>query len=141
MDTTTIVEANAVETRKGVGRRTDTPREIETETGSVTQTAQEIDTGIVAVIERVRGGSKQRVRGGRKPSGDSNQQHQLLALQQVHGEHFHVMGTHRMLHKQAATRATGTRQILATTSSMQEQAMRRSKGPALLPTSKCEIST
>jgi hypothetical protein len=57
---TTIVEANAVETRKGVGRRIDTPREIETETGSVTQTAQEIETGIVAATEtestRKRGG-------------------------------------------------------------------------------------
>ena len=89
----------------------------------------------------MRGGSKQRVRGGSKPSGDSNQQHQLLSLQQVHAEHLQVMGTHSMLHTQAATRATGTRQILATTTSMQQQAMRRSKRPALLLTSKCEIST
>jgi hypothetical protein len=51
--TTTIVEANVVETRKGLGRDsdTDTPREIETETGSVTQTAQAIETGIVAATE------------------------------------------------------------------------------------------
>ena len=42
--TTTIVEATAVDTRKVVGRETDTTREIETETGSVTQTAQEIDS-------------------------------------------------------------------------------------------------
>jgi hypothetical protein len=41
------VEAQPVETRKGVGRETDATREIETETGSVTQTAQEIETGIV----------------------------------------------------------------------------------------------
>ena len=41
-----------METRKGVGRETDTKREIETETGSVTQAAQEIDTGIAAVTER-----------------------------------------------------------------------------------------
>ena len=44
-----------------VGRETGTPREIETETGSVTQTTQEIETGIVAAIEtestRKRGGS------------------------------------------------------------------------------------
>jgi hypothetical protein len=46
--TTTIVEAKAVETRKGVGRETDTTREIEAEAGSVTQTAHEIETGIVA---------------------------------------------------------------------------------------------
>ena len=64
---------------------------------------------------------------------DSNQQQQLLPLQQVHGDNMQVMGTHRMLHKLAPTRATGTRQILATTSSMQQQAMRRSKRPALLP--------
>jgi hypothetical protein len=31
-----------------VGRETGTPREIETQTGSVMQTAQEIETGIVA---------------------------------------------------------------------------------------------
>jgi hypothetical protein len=36
--TTTIVEAKAVETRKGVGRETDTTREIETVTDSVTFT-------------------------------------------------------------------------------------------------------
>ena len=47
MGTTTIAEAKAVETRKEVGRETDTAREIETETGSVTQTAQEIEIGIV----------------------------------------------------------------------------------------------
>ncbi len=41
-----------METRQGVGRETDTTREIETETGSMTQTAQEIDTGIVAATER-----------------------------------------------------------------------------------------
>ena len=46
--TTPIVEANE---RKGVGRQTDRHREIETETGSVTQTAQEIETGIVAATE------------------------------------------------------------------------------------------
>ncbi len=51
VETTTIVEANAVETRKGVGRRTDTPREIETEIGSVTQTAQETEAEIVAATE------------------------------------------------------------------------------------------
>ena len=34
-----IVETNTVETRKGVGRRTDTPREIETETDTVTHTS------------------------------------------------------------------------------------------------------
>ena len=50
--TTTIVEAKAVETRKGVGRETDTTREIEAEAGSVTQTAQEIETGIVAPTEK-----------------------------------------------------------------------------------------
>ena len=80
------------------------------------------------------------VRGVSKPSGDSNQQHQLLSLQRQF-RHLQVMGTHSMLHTQAATRATGTRQILATTTSMQQQAMRRSKRPALLLTSKCEIST
>ncbi len=42
------MEAKAVETRKGVGRETDTTREIEAEAGSVTQTAHEIETGIVA---------------------------------------------------------------------------------------------
>ena len=41
-----------VETRKGVGRETDTTREIEREAGSVTQTAQEIETGIVAATEK-----------------------------------------------------------------------------------------
>ena len=41
-----------METRKGVGRETDTTREIETEAGSVTQTAQEIETGIVAATEK-----------------------------------------------------------------------------------------
>ena len=50
--TTTIVEAKAVETRKGVGRETDTTREIEAEAGSVTQTAHEIETGIVAPTEK-----------------------------------------------------------------------------------------
>ena len=50
--TTTIVEAKAVETRKGVGRETDTTREIKAEAGSVTQTAQEIETGIVAPTEK-----------------------------------------------------------------------------------------
>jgi hypothetical protein len=49
--TTTIVEAKAVETRKGVGREADTTREIETEAGDVTLTAQEIETGIVAATE------------------------------------------------------------------------------------------
>ena len=57
---TTIVDANAVEARKVVGRETDTSIEIETETGSVTQTAQEIETGMVAATEikctRKRGG-------------------------------------------------------------------------------------
>ncbi len=90
----------------------------------------------------MRGGSKQRVRGGSKPSGDSNQQHQLLlSLQQVHVEHLQVMGTHSVLHTQAVTHATGTRQILDTTSSMHQQVIRRSKRPVLLLTSKCEIST
>ena len=50
--TTTIVEAKAVETRKGVGRETDTTREIETQAGSVMHTAQEIETGIVAATEK-----------------------------------------------------------------------------------------
>ncbi len=40
-----------VETRKGVGRETDTTKEMETEAGSVTQTAQEIETGIVETTE------------------------------------------------------------------------------------------
>jgi hypothetical protein len=44
-DTTTIAETNAVEKRKGVVRETDTTREIETETGTVVQAAQEIETG------------------------------------------------------------------------------------------------
>ena len=44
--------SKAVETRKGVGRETDTTREIEAEAGSVTQTAQEIETGIVAPTEK-----------------------------------------------------------------------------------------
>ena len=52
MGTITIVEANAVKTRKGVGREADTPREMETETGSVTQTAKEIETGIAAATEK-----------------------------------------------------------------------------------------
>ena len=74
MGTTTIVEANAVETRKGVVRETDTPREIETEAGSVAgiagvqtidttrktetmtfsvaQTGTEIETGTVAAAEK-----------------------------------------------------------------------------------------
>ena len=38
MGTTTIVEENAVETRKGVRRETDTTREIETEADSVMHT-------------------------------------------------------------------------------------------------------
>ena len=45
-------EAKADETRKGVGRETDTTtREMETETGSVMQAAQEIETGTVAATE------------------------------------------------------------------------------------------
>ena len=51
MGATTIVEAKAVETKKGVGRVSNTPREIETETGSVTQIAQEIESGIVEEVE------------------------------------------------------------------------------------------
>ena len=43
-----------VETRKGVRRETDTKREIETEAGSVTQTEQEIETGIVATTAKAR---------------------------------------------------------------------------------------
>ncbi len=38
MGTTTIVEAKEVETRKGVGRETDTTREIKTEVDSVMHT-------------------------------------------------------------------------------------------------------
>ena len=38
-------------TRKGAGRETHT-REIETETGSMTQTAQEIETGILAETDQ-----------------------------------------------------------------------------------------
>ncbi len=41
-----------METRKGVGRETDTTREIEAEAGSVAQTAQEIEIGIVPATER-----------------------------------------------------------------------------------------
>ncbi len=48
MGTTTIVEANAVETRKGVGRETDTTREIETEADSVMHTGAGI-AGILTV--------------------------------------------------------------------------------------------
>ena len=45
-------EEKADETRKGVGRETDTTtREIETETGGVMQAAQEIETGNVAATE------------------------------------------------------------------------------------------
>ena len=40
-------EEKPVETRKGLGRETDATRETETETGGVTETAQEIETGIV----------------------------------------------------------------------------------------------
>jgi hypothetical protein len=47
-----MVEAKAVETSKGVGRETDTTREKEAEAGSVTQTAQEIETGIVAATDQ-----------------------------------------------------------------------------------------
>jgi hypothetical protein len=43
-----------VETREGVGRETDTPRETEIETCSVTQTEQEIETGIVTATETER---------------------------------------------------------------------------------------
>ena len=57
---TTIVEAKAVEARKGDGRETDTTRERETETGSMTQTAQEIETGIVVAT----GTESTRKRGG-----------------------------------------------------------------------------
>ena len=46
--------AKAVETRKGVGRETDTTRGMETEAGSVKQTAQEIETGIVAATKKER---------------------------------------------------------------------------------------
>ena len=49
-----------METRKGDGRETDTTREIETETGSMTQTAQEIETVIVVVT----GTKSTRKRGG-----------------------------------------------------------------------------
>ncbi len=59
--TTTIVEATAVDTRKVVGRETDTTREIETENDSVAQTAQEIEPGIVAATETE---STTRKRGG-----------------------------------------------------------------------------
>ncbi len=56
-----------METRKGVGRETDTTREIETETGSVTQTAQKIETGVLAATEtestRRRGGDGDKARG------------------------------------------------------------------------------
>ena len=41
-----------VETRKWVGKETDTPREIETEAGIVTHPAQEIATGTVAATEK-----------------------------------------------------------------------------------------
>ena len=45
-------EAKADKTRKGVGRETDTTtREMETETGSVMQAAQEIEIGTVAATE------------------------------------------------------------------------------------------
>ena len=47
-DTTTIVESKAVETRKGVGRETDTMRQIKTETGSVTKT---LEIGTVTATE------------------------------------------------------------------------------------------
>jgi hypothetical protein len=57
---TTIVEAKAVEARKGDGRGTDATRERETETGSITQTAQEIETGIVVAT----GTESTRNRGG-----------------------------------------------------------------------------
>ena len=40
--------SKAVETRKGVGRETDTMRQIKTETGSVTKT---LETGTVTVTE------------------------------------------------------------------------------------------
>ena len=40
-----------MQTRKCVGRDTDTEREIETEADSVAQTAQEIETGTVAATE------------------------------------------------------------------------------------------
>ena len=43
---TTIVGGNAVETRKGVGRETDTPREIST----TRETAQVVTTTIVEAI-------------------------------------------------------------------------------------------
>ena len=55
-----MVEAKTVETRKGVGRETDTPREIETiettreieiEVVSVAGTATEIETGTVTETE------------------------------------------------------------------------------------------
>ena len=42
MGTITIVEANAVETRKGVGRETDTPRD-RNKKWQVTQTTKEIE--------------------------------------------------------------------------------------------------
>jgi hypothetical protein len=41
-----------VETRKGFGRETDTTREIETHGDSVTQRAQEIETGFVGGTEK-----------------------------------------------------------------------------------------
>ena len=50
VDNITIVEANSLETRKGVGRETDTPREIQTETGS-TQTTREIAIKTVSAAE------------------------------------------------------------------------------------------
>jgi hypothetical protein len=52
--TDNIVEAKRFGDEEGAGRETDATREIVTETGSVPQTAQEIETGIVGGSPKMR---------------------------------------------------------------------------------------